>query len=495
MELSSDEILARSIDELQADLRDQQSLFELLQRQIQTARDRLSPQNLTDEPYFYPDHSIGGEFEVPSLLPAGAATPWDVRRLAERKRRRVAILRELIKEFSHQATRFEWQSPPISGSFVPHQGAALGEIDDNYFFYKRERHHIGRRAERAFLSFILKQVPAQSSAFLFSSGMAAFATILQHLRPAKDRRIAIGAAAYCENRELCQRTLPKEAWFEFEERDFAALRAALRSGTCAALLIDSLPNHYLRDRLDIPALLTLLANECDENFTVVIDDTCGLKTQQIFSFLDSHRPPFQTAVLHSLIKYFQFGFDLANGGLLLTWSENDSFAPVDRLRQLLGTGIADTLCYCHPCGWEVSDAERAVLQGVLTRRMARMSRNSAVLRSMLGGEDFHPGDQPGECEGSLLFCNFAELLPGIEANRALCRTLVDAARAAELGLVYGTSFGFDVTRVCPSRAGEGAGAAGIRIGPGTESLFEIVALAQVIRTTVKEWNTGFRGGG
>jgi cystathionine beta-lyase/cystathionine gamma-synthase len=401
------------------------------------------------------------------------------------KHRNIDSMRFFIRQLASIYCGHEWQSPVIVGTDKNSASALnLGPIEDNFFFYKRERHYIAKSLESRLLQLFGFEDKAPLAAWSFHSGMAAFSTLMQYLTSRKLPRVLIGTSCYCENRELLQRLLPKENYREFNEESAEELRTELQTQTYDALLLDSVANCFTLASPNLQECMELLANYVDETFTLIIDDTCGLKTKEIVAWLQANQPSYSVVIVHSLAKYLQLGLDTVPGGLLVTWFPYGSTNSFDRLRQLSGTIISDTAACSLPIFWAKSGADLAELGSVLERRLSRMRRNAQYMEAHLLTEKgsvttVSPSKSPNT---TLLFLQYGEPYSSVESCKELCRTLVTKAQSKALTLVHGTSFGFDVARVCSSRVMDRGASPGIRLSVGTETLEETKALCELLRS-------------
>ena len=399
------------------------------------------------------------------------------------KLRNFDYLRFSARQFAALFCAFEWQSPIIcSGDTSPSPGRNLGTIEDNFFFYKRERHYLARELEKQLLSLFEVEQSQRVSSWIFHSGMAAFSTLVQQLTKQELPRVLIGSSCYCENRELLQNILPEKNYSEFDETSSSELISNLENGKFNCLLIDSLANCFTLSSPNLEEIMEVVANIVDDSFTLIIDDTCGLKTKEIIRWLDVAQPSFNVAIIHSLAKYLQYGLDMVPGGLLITWSSTDQFAKLDRLRQLAGTVMSDNAVMCFPTNWATSAKELEVLRGILVRRTSRMVRNRRYLEDRLitSSTGVRNVSVPAHEYGTLLFLQYNQPYTTVDACKSLCRKMVASANRISVPLIHGTSFGFDVTRVSSSRVMSHGASPGIRVSAGTETLEEMELLSQVL---------------
>ena len=337
--------------------------------------------------------------------------------------RRDRVATQLRREYALRAallTADEWQSPAIGAGIRAH-------VDD----YKRDRHASASAYERMYVRELVGAPDVR--AFSTSCGMAALTTILAFL--SADGPVLLGRASYHETKDLVLGRFGDCA-IEVDDTDLPDAISALDP---AAVFVDSLCNSR---GLVVPPLDRILGSA---RGWVVVDNTCLGPACRPF---DSRAP--KLLVWESLLKLAQFGLDRANAGILL--ARGPEVDELDTLRERLGTNVPDTAIASLP------PPERKRL----SRRLARLERNAAILAERLGG--FHPG------AGPILQVDVADPKRWIE------RALAEARRRG-VQVVHGTSFGFDHTRVYVTAPGPDSF---LRIAPGTEDRLRIETVAETL---------------
>ncbi len=481
-------VFLESIKELHLDLADQRSLISLVRSRLEEIRSGLSTSSLKSTlAQFCQQLGVATDNgNEPPALEAESRNPTKdtFNKLLSEKHLGIDSLRFASRMISTLWNAYEWQSPVLTDTGELIKGRNLGPIGDNYFFYKRERHHLCKQSEENLLH--LLGIPAsteQVKGWLFSSGMSAFNTALQYIINAGPPKLLVGTSAYCENRELLYTVLPSGSVTEFNDQNLEDLSSLLVQHQPTSMLIDTLANCHSQSEPEITQLLEILSNKVDDSFTLIIDDTCGLKSSSIIEWLNTFQPSFTVLIIHSLAKYLQFGLDVVSGGLIISWSTKEFIPKFDRLRQLCGTILNDQSVMSLPSSWASNEAHRDALKNIFRRRMERIHRNNSLLHRLLNENPsvFSSILAPPSNTGSLLFLTPALQLKSISEGATLCEKLVTLARQLGVSLTHGSSFGFDISRLAMSRVTEHGASPGIRFSVGTESTHEIYKLAYLIQ--------------
>ena len=363
----------------------------------------------------------------------------DLDRLDAERRRCAAFLRTQHAVVAAYAGAAEWQSPPFDSGVTPHW-------DD----YKRDRHAAAAAFERAYVAEMVDG-PERLHALLASCGMSAFTTILVFLlfEGRLDRGVVAGAALYHETKLLLSRSA---AALFVDERDTNALLRAIRERRPGAVFLDSLCNTRFAPRPDLRAVVGELRGARQSTY-LVIDNTALSAACQPFELVgdDARIAPI---VFESLLKYQQLGLDRANAGVIVARAEDAQ--QLDVYREHLGTNIGDVAALALP------PPRRAMLE----RRLARIFRNAELIAARL--EVDHTGGG----------CVSVALRP--EDERVLVDQAIRAAARADVPLVAGSSFGFDVTRIYPTAAQADCGEPFVRIAAGAEHRLAAERVADVL---------------
>lgn len=359
----------------------------------------------------------------------------------------------------------DWQSPSFLHSLVPAAGRQTAKIRAHWNDYKRDRHMDAEEYERRYVEEMIDG-PAGPRALLTGCGMAAFTTILAWLlgEGKLSGPVLAGRGLYHESRLLLERMLPGRVRFVDESDSSTFVDAIARSRPCAVFL-DSLSNTRWMPVPDLRAVIDALRGS---NTYLVLDNTCLSVGCQPFAL--AHETV-RLVVFESLLKYAQLGLDRVAAGVIVAGSADAE--SLEEYREHLGTNIPDMSVHALP----------APERGVLERRLARLGRNALHLargldeRAPPGVSVLYPGR--GGCL-ALLF----EEREQERQHRVVCEAVVEAARRG-IGLLGGSSFGFDTTRIYLTAARAEYGTPFVRIAAGTEHRLELEALTDVLAIAIE----------
>ncbi len=414
--------------------------------------------------------------------------------LARVKHEAADLVRALHANLGFVLSAGDWQSPTFAHSLQPQAGKLAGRIVGTENDYKRDWHHDAAAYENAFRSaYVDSPMHLPPRVFLTSSGMAAFTTAVNHIRMRDGLRgpVLVGAGCYFENKILLEKLLPGQITYadEFDAAAFAA--AAKRIGACAAF-VDSLCNTETVAIPDLAALLPALSRVLPRRAALVLDNS-GMATMfQPLRHLPRVFHP-RLYVIESMNKFYQFGFDRVTGGVL--WTAGVESIALMKSRVHLGTNIPDASALTLP--WP----DRAALD----RRLARIGRNALDLARRL---DAHVAARPGgpvarvvypglpnypgyawtkdlPFHGAFLVLSFAPRHARVGTYQKFVAAVIDEARARNVGIVSGTSFGLDVTRIyLTALHSNRLTRPFVRVSVGTETADEIAALADVFAAVI-----------
>lgn len=357
----------------------------------------------------------------------------------------------------------DWQSPSFLHSLAPAAGRQTGRIRAHWNDYKRDRHVDAEDYERRYVEEMIDG-PARPRALLTGCGMAAFTTILGWLvgEGKLSGRVLAGRGLYHESRLLLERMLPGRVGF-VDEGDTAAVLRAIRECRPRAVFLDSLSNTRW---MPVPDLRAVIDGLRGTDTYLVLDNTCLSVGCQPFALA---RESVRLVVFESLLKYAQLGLDRAGAGVIVARSGDAE--SLEDYREHLGTNIPDVSVHALP------PPDRDVLE----RRLARLARNALHLargldeRALPGVSVVYPGR--GGCL-SLVFQDPER------QHRVVCEAVAEAARRG-IGLLAGSSFGFDTTRIYLTAARAQYGTPFVRIAAGTEHRLELDALTDVLATAIE----------
>jgi len=376
----------------------------------------------------------------------------------------------------------DWQSPSFLHSLAPAAGRQAGRIQAHWNDYKRDRHLDADAYERRYVDELVDG-PEGLRALLTSCGMGAFTTVLSFLLLERklEGPVLAGRGLYHESRFLLERALPGRIRF-VDERETGALLRAIDALRPSAVFLDSLSNTTW---LPVPELEAVIERLRRTNTYLVVDNTGLSVACQPFALAGGS---VRLLVFESLLKYAQLGLDRANAGVVIAGADDAEF--LSRYREHLGTNVADVAVHALP------RPDRRVLE----RRLARLQRNALYLAGRLADRAFasravvYPGLPSHPCAGAAARLRFrggclSIVLRrpdcGLEGERALVEAAVVEAAKRGVGLLAGSSFGFDTTRIYLTAAGGGCGEPFVRVAAGTEHRLALDPLAEALAAAVE----------
>ena len=442
-----------------------------------------------------------------ALKKSGAWTMADAERLLRLKRESADLLRALQSNLAFVLSAGDWQSPSFLHSVTPQAGTQVGKIVGTRNDYKRDRHLDADAFEKAFAKEYLGSSPLfPLEAHLTSSGMAAFSTLVFHLRADRQVRgpILAGASIYFENKIVLEKAFPGQVRY-VNESDADAVVEAARKLRPQAVFLDTLCNTDTLAVPDMPSIVPRLLAVLGKQTYLVVDNSGMALACQPADWLrtigSAIRPVVKLEtrtrlfVIESLNKYYQFGFDRVTGGIVWTPEE---FAPsgIGKARVCLGTNMPDASVLAMP------EPNRRLLR----RRIERMGRNAQCLAERIDAYlDEHPDGPVSHVvypglpshssaawaktrwfHGSFLVLAFRHGRQDAKTYQKFVSLVIDKARRAGVDLVSGTSFGFDVTRIyLTALRATNVTRPFVRISAGTETSDEMEAIARVLITTIE----------
>lgn len=409
------------------------------------------------------------------LAGSAAPTPMLVEELAAAKTSFADLLRTEQALTAALVGAPDWQSPSFLHSLAPAAGRQNGRIEAHWNDYKRDRHADAESYERRYVEAMVDG-PPDLRALLTSCGMAAFTTVLSFLslEGELDGPVVAGAGLYHESKLLLERALPGRVRF-VDESDTRALLQAIADLSPSAVFLDSLSNTKW---MPVPELERII--ECLRGSdTYLIVDNTGLSVFcQPFALADE---TVRLIVFESLLKYAQLGLDRANAGVIVARGDD-----ADRLsiyREHLGTNVADVAVHALP------RPDRQVLE----RRLARLQRNALILADSLrehapsSVEVVYPDAalQMG-FRGGCFSIVFRPRDGALRRESALAEAAVAEAARRGVGLLGGSSFGFNTSRIYLTAARAEFGDPFVRVAAGTEHRLELDTLADALVAAVRK---------
>ncbi|MBY0552228.1 MAG: pyridoxal-phosphate dependent enzyme [Candidatus Obscuribacterales bacterium] len=378
----------------------------------------------------------------------------------------------------------DWQSPFYAGSLTVELNRLTTGIAEHKMDYKRDGHLDAGAYEEQFLSEYTAHLgSSRLKAYLTNCGMAAFSTVIHWV--ADEHRLSGSSLAlspaYFENLHLARAFFPD--MLQVDALSGNELLKVLRERNPSIIICDVVTNCGEVLAHDVETLLNWCSNEATHKTALIIDTTCLPLPLLRPGILQSLPERVSVFFVESLAKHHQYGLDMVTGGIVVAhMSENhhESFA---KTRARFGANIADASVGSLPS----PHRER------ITRRMQRHSRNTKLIAE--GLEDRIRRKPEGALEaiswltdtsalapwfrGSCLSVHFKPEFRSIRHYQQYEQIVSDLAAQRNVPVAYGTSFGFDVTRLyvtAPSTAFEPPF---LRIAAGTETLHGVRSLIDV----------------
>jgi cystathionine beta-lyase/cystathionine gamma-synthase len=384
----------------------------------------------------------------------------------------------------------EWQSPSFGHSVRPNAGTRTDLVRAHVDDYRRDRHTEAAAFERAYLDAFARGTEGLR-ALATSCGMSAFVTIVTMLRDAgRLERVVLGASTYHECRDLLRAAVPASSLAVADE---ASLPDVIRRVRPTAVVLDALANAPGVAMADLAAVARAVSSAGVDACLVV--DTTGLPSMVPMPVPRDVR----VIAFESLTKYAQYGLDRVTAGMILARGADAD--ALDAAREHLGANIPDASVHAIA----TPDRRR------LGRRLARIGRNAETLASRIAassggaiaGVD-HPSlpDHPAyrlalgrAFRGGWLALRFAPVRDRPETHERFVSLLLEEARARQVPLVAGASFGLDVTRVYHTGATARDATPFVRISPGIEHALDVERLGQVLDAAASRLGADAAGSG
>jgi len=405
------------------------------------------------------------------------------------------LIRILQSELGSLLTAGDWQSPTFAHSILPLAGKQVKLIKGNLSDYKRDRHYDAQDYEREFChAYVDSGLHLPPTALVTSSGMAAFTTIVDHLKIQLkiNGPILVGRSCYFENKWILERAFPGQISYfdEFKVDEAVALAEKIKP---VAVFIDTLCNTEEIPIVNLEKLLPGLSKALPLSSYLIIDNS-GLATAcQPLKYLPKILSP-HYFVIESLNKYHQFGADRVTGGII--WGSPLYMIPVHTTRMHLGTILPDASVMSLPLP----------NRKLLDNQLQRFERNATMLAQAL--EDYlnanpsnlishvvYPGLKSYKgyswtreipFHGSFLTLVFHENQKKATAYLNLIDKIIAEAKKSNVDIVSGTSFGLDVTRIYTTARYAGPLTTPfLRISLGTETELEMKELIKVFIKVIK----------
>lgn len=375
-------------------------------------------------------------------------------------------------------TSTDWQSPSAFGSLRSYAGRQTGKILANMNDYKRDVHLDEKEYEKAYRKeYIDARLKFNKFAFLTSSGMSAFTTVLDFLimEGKAKGKVLIGKSVYFQNKQLIVKSL-KGRIIEVDENETERIKHIIKYEKPGVIYFDSLSVTKNIAAPDLTDIISFIDCTVTDDVYLIIDNTCLTVSFQPFQLIKSFSK-IHLIVIESLNKYHQFGTDRVTAGIITTGRKDAGY--IFEYRKHSGANIADSSVYVLPV------PDRIILE----RRLKRFERNASILSSALGGLVSYPGlpkhpsfkwSRNYPFHGSFFSISFPENKDSKGNLQKFIKNAVNVAKKQKVDLVSGTSFGFNTTRIYLTASYTDFTQPFVRISAGTEDRRQIESLKDVI---------------
>ncbi len=383
--------------------------------------------------------------------------------------------RELFKTYISLITNQSWQAPDFGYSLDPQHGLFQEKIYSFYNDYQRYRIDTKEIENRYNLCY--KNINnIKHQAYLFNSGMGAFTSLLNSFTNYQSSIKIAGKNLYFEVFSILKQD--KNITF-FDEKDIDSILTFIENNHPDYLFFDPVANSGHLPCCDFEKLFAYYQkNPPDKPVSVMIDITLCVHFFQINKFLSNSFPGNLNVFLYrSLQKLDQQGLDLVTGGLIIHYGNLNLL--LDSFRQM-GT---------MPTEVETATLEKLGIKNI-EPKLLRHSRNALLIADYLANlkdkpesiidKVFHPllnSEPESFFQVPLLFFSLKEHF-NLEDNNAFLQELLKAAKAGEISLIAGTSFGFNCSRIMITTF-PNSSIICFRFSPGTETLQEVYKLLNI----------------
>lgn len=498
---TDDFILTQSLQDLAEDL-------ELLREMATSGRERLRrfrTQLASSPTHFQKDTRIFlmKLLEEPEQLYKTLQEELKIRhdRLAEGlalKQRAADALRSLHGICAGIITAPDWQSPSYDHSLISQAGRETGKIIGTSNDYKRDHHADAAAYEKKFAKeYIDGVLRAPVRVFATGSGMAAVSTVAVCLKSESknDGIVLAGAGTYFENKNVLRQIFGERLRFT-DEMDIPAILKIVAREKPQIIFLDTLCNTDSMAMPDLARLIPALAREVKRPTFLVLDNSALSVTFQPLSVFPRVSPHLCLIVIESLNKFHQYGFDRVTGGII--WTQGSLAEKIFRTRMHLGTNIPDASALALPEPNRAWLEKRLTRIGRNTRQLAeacdermRYLKKSPFEKIIYPGLPSYPGyawTQKQKFHGGFFVFSFKPKFRRVGIYQKFLEKIMQRAKQEKVGLIAGTSFGLDVTRIYltalhASRDAEPF----IRVSVGTETLWELEQLKRVFLHVIKHF--------
>lgn len=434
-----------------------------------------------------------GISEIKAYLRKEKPTLESIDKIQKEKDRYFGQIRTQLNTIGAIITSLDWQSPSFSHSTYSMAGRYTGKIIGTINDYKREGRLDNQILEKWYLRhYIDAKFKFNIRVYATNCGMAAFSTILNFLimEGKAEKIVLMGNNVYHENKKLIARYF-KNRLLTIDELNTDGIIELIKDKKPSVVFLDSLCNTKQIPIPELGKIINFLIDKHHDDLYLVIDNTCLSTTFQPFEMMKWKNRKLRLIIFESLLKYFQFGLDRVNAGIIAAYGKDTE--KIMDYREHLGTNITDVSVHTIP----------QINRKIYETRLKRLSRNANLLSSSLleyieknktaikniiyPGLKNHPSYHWAlkmPFQGSFFTLDFRK--PNIRIYKKFIDTVVQKAAKKKINISGGTSFGFNSSRVYLTALRIGNAEPFVRISVGTETRLQLEKLIEVFIETIDD---------
>lgn len=347
----------------------------------------------------------------------------------------------------------DWQSPPIGSKIIAH-----------YNDYSRDQHLLGAKFEKQYRKEYInipKNIPVY--AYATSSGMAAITTAALFIlgETPSDRNIIMGKSCYFETKQLLHGIFGSRI-YEVETSDITLLKEAILKFNPVALFLDSIGNEPNMRLTDVATSIQTISKNSKQHTYIIIDTSVSsLSTPYVRGYI----LPGNVSLIgvESQNKLLQFGLDRVTAGIV--WGTGHIACKLYDYRDHAGTNCPDATIATLP----------KPNKKMASMYIKRIQRNAKLLTDI-----FHHRKVPIIHTPTSPYCILTWKNTLFHSYKRYVHNVMRATKHANIAIVYGTSFGFNITRIYPVAMHTHYEVPFLRISPGTETQSQIQELGKIL---------------
>ena len=361
---------------------------------------------------------------------------------------------------------------------------------------KYDRYESGRVREIESSLRHVTALGAGSDLLATSSGMAAYHMADAYLRGhvlAPGDTVLVAHGLYSEVRESMLKGFTGRI-VETDLYDAESILDAMDRSNARVVYLDPMKNRLEMRMCDVDAVIDgWQARHPDRPVSFVIDGTMTTGADKPFDARRSERA--EILYYSSCCKYLQLGQDSVSAGFLAFPAAKK--AVFEDIRRAAGAILYDSDAWAYPdvdkdaYDWRMRRLTRnALLVGAaINDDHGLANRVSAVYPGLPGHPDFDLGRETPYL-GSVLTFRFDDAArAGRKHLDAFVHAFVDTARAENLDVVNGESFGFGAPRIYVGWTPTGAFPPFLRLSAGDRPLQNTAAVASLLKDALKDFTT------